>query len=689
MKRVAATAGLDLQISHNPQASALRRAWIQAARAWKISEEEFTRRVAAQFKIDLADLENRDPRAIRLVPKAVAQKFGALPLAATDSSILIATSDPTNTDATKEILTNAGRQPVFRLATPYPLSRAIEEAYRSDNSSQVVLQTLVAEAAETDFQVVSSDGRGLFTSIELEAPAVMRLCDLVLHQSLKYRASEVYVEPGKDQGRIRFRIDGVLQHLIDLPSEVQNRLVARLKHLALEERTDESVIPVRDEKGEEWQAHLHSTDTPQGEMLTLRFLSPALVLNLEGLNLSASSSDSVRQILAQKGGLFLVTGPARSGKTSFIYASLGAMGGSKVISLENPVEALIPGVTQVPFDPSLGLSFAETLQQLLNQDPDVVHAGEIRDLDTARTSLRAALIGRKVLATVHSTDVVGGVRRLLEMGLAPGRVAESLVGAVSLRLLRQLCPKCSRAFDPEKSGSTREGMLAKRLGVSPVKQPVGCDSCGSTGFRGQIPISEVLVMGTGVQAVLAKGPSDRELAWACRQEGMGSLMTSAMDRVRGGETTLEEVERVLGLPPQQEEGPAGLGPVLVVDDELQDRLVIGAVLKSSGFEVVEAEDGPTGLTMLETAKRPFSLMILDLRLPGMSGKEVLTKVRRSLSTHALPVIVLTGSTNPQDEIDLLDQGADDYVQKPVVNSRLQARVRAVLRRSGVNFIGEG
>lgn len=687
LKRVAATAGLDLQISHNPDASTLRRAWTQAARAWKISEEEFTRRVAAQFKIEVADLENRDPRAIRLLPRSVAKRFGVLPLAATDESILIATSDPTNSDATEEIRTNAGRKPAFRLATPYPLSQAIEQAYRSDKSAQVALQTLVAEAEGTDFQVVSSDGRGLFTNLDIESPAVVKLSDLILKQSTRYRASEVHIEPGNQQGRVRFRIDGVLQHLIDLPSEVQARLVARLKHLALTQSADDRVIPIRSESGEEWQAHLLSTETPQGEMVTLRLISPGVTPTMEGLNLSASAASGVRQILGQKGGLVLVTGPARSGKTSFVYAALGAMGGSKAISLENPVESVIPGITQVPFDPSAGLSFSETLQQLLDQDPDVIHAGEIRDLGTARTCLRAALTGRKVLATVHSSDAVSGVRRLLEMGLAPGRVAESLVGVISLRLLRELCPDCAQSFDETESGSTREGMLAKRLGVAPSRQPVGCESCASTGFKGQVPISEVAVLGAKARSVLASGPSDEEFLRACQQDGMGSLMTSALDRVRGGETTLEEVERVLGVPPRQEESPAGVGPVLVVEDELQDRMVIGAVLKASGFEVVEAEDGPTALKMLEAPKQSFSLMILDLRLPGMSGKEVLTQVRRSLPTHALPVIVLTGSTNPQDEIDLLDQGADDYVLKPVVNSRLEARVRAVLRRSGVNFIG--
>jgi CheY-like chemotaxis protein len=385
-------------------------------------------------------------------------------------------------------------------------------------------------------------------------------------------------------------------------------------------------------------------------------------------------------VVSERYGLVLVAGLAQTGKSTFIHAALRALSHAKVVSLENPVEVAVPGITQVGYDPSLGASFAETLQGLLDQNPEVIHAGEIRDLATARIALRAALTGRKVLATVHAVDAVSGIRRLLDMGVAPGRLAESLTGVVSLRLVRRLCPDCSRPFDPEAPRNPREALLAQLSGVIPPREAVGCTRCWNTGFRGQLPVAEVLILGPETRPALSAGRDDSEMERACRREGMLSLAASALERVRAGETTLREVERALGFPPRAPEAPAP-GPALVVDDEAGDRLLVGAVLAGMGLEVVEAEDGIAALTLLEKI-RP-SLVVLDLGLPGMPGREVLGRIRSAEVTRGVPVIVLTGSSRPEDEILLLDEGADDYVLKPVVNSRLEARVRAVLRRSGL------
>ncbi len=688
LRKVAAKAGLELQIPTNPDFPSLRRGWVQAARAWRISEEEFARRVAGEFKLEVADLSKRNPQAIRFLPKSICQRFGLLPLEVTDGTIVVATADPSNTEAQKDIERNAGRRAVFRVAGPYRLGQALEAAFSANETPLSLLQRLAEEAARADFQVVTSDGRGLFTSLELEAPAVVKLSDLVLRQAVRYRASEIHLEPGIQRGRIRFRLDGVLQDLSDLPLETQARLVARLKHQALGDRGDAHTILVKDDEGETWEAHLLSTDTPHGELLTLRLVAPGRLPALSDLGLASSAALEIRRLVGQKSGLILVAGPAQSGKSTFIYAALRAMSGAKVVSLENPLELAIPGITQVEYDAGSGLSFAETLQQLLSQNPDVLHAGEIRDLATARITLRAALTGRLVLASVHAVDAVSGIRRLLDMGLAAGRLAESLSGVVSLRLLRRLCPVCSTPFDGDGASGSREAMLAQISGISPASRRVGCEACGNTGFQGQVPISEVLVLDSGIRSLLASAPSDEELDGAFRKAGVTSLMARALDRVRNGDTTLEEVERVLGVPPREAQAAPSAGPVLVVEDDLQDRLVIGAVLRNIGFEVVEAENGAAAMEILGSGARRFSLLILDLGLPGMSGREILGQVRSSLATRALPVIVLTGSPRPQDEIDLLDEGADDYVLKPVVNARLEARVRAVLRRSGFVLPGD-
>ncbi len=684
---VAAHAGLELPLPQPPDLETLRRGWTSTVQACQVTDERFTERAAAHFRIGVADLSTWDPQAVRLIPETVARKYGILAISFTDTTVVVATSDPTNRLAVQEIVANAGRHPVFLLASPQRVARALERAYASTNAPKNALQTLVAQVAASDFQVVTSAGKGLFTSFELQDPAVVKLCDLILQQAVRYRATEVHVEPGRQKGRIRFRIDGVLQHLVDLPAEAHNRLVARLKHVAFDQPgVDPSEgFPIRAGGDIERRGHLLTTPTPDGELVSIRLAAPDQIPTLDSLHFDGPEGEKIREVLRRRDGLVLVTGPARSGTTSFVYACMRALERLSVISLENRIEQVIPGVTQIRYDASSGRSFAESLQQLLDRSPDVIHAGEIRDLATARIAIRTAVTGRKVLATLHTSDAVSGLRRLTDMGLDGGRLAESCHAVISLRLVRRLCPECKKAFNPADERPSRERKLAERMGVAPTCVPVGCKACAGTGYSGQLPLAEVLVVTPALRTLLATDPTDEELLRAARREGMRTFTEVALDRVANGETTVEELERVLGVVPSQHESAEGVGPVLVVDDEEQDRLVIRTVLDSMGFHVVEADDGSTAKEILDRRDHDFSLIVLDLFMPQMSGLEFLREIRQSLSTQSLPVIVLTGSKDPRDEIELLEAGADDYLLKPVVVDRVEARVRSVLRRSGVTL----
>ena len=687
LKDVAGHAGLDLEITRRPDVSAIRKAWPLVAKACGLPDDKFTRRVAGHFRIGVADVGAFDPQAVKLIPEAVARRYGILPLSSTNHSIVIATSDPANRSAHKEIVAHSSRQPVFMMASPTVLTEALERAYAPARAPKNALQTLVAQVAASDFQVVTNQGKGLFTSFELEDPAVVKLADVVLKQAVRYRATEVHIEPGAQQGRVRYRIDGVLQHVVDLPSTAHDRLVARLKHLAYEQpgANPDDGFQISIGQGRPKTAHLLATPTPDGELVMIRLVDQHDVPSLEGLGFDGVEGRKIKQILARQEGLVLVTGPARSGTTSFIYAALASLQRHSVISLEGRPELVVPGVTQIRYDASTGLSFAETLQQLLDRSPDVIHAGEIRDLGTARIALRTAVTGRKVLATVHTSDAVSGIRRLVDMGLAAGRLGESLHAVVSLRLVRKLCQKCARPFDPERDGKSREAKLASVLGVKPSKRAVGCRVCAGTGYFEQLPIPEVLVITPEMRAVLARSPNDAELLRAAQADGMRTFAEVGLERVAKGETTVEEVERVLGVVPTRDETAESVGPVLVVDDEPDDRLLVTTVLKNMGFQIVEAPDGAAARAMLEEGVEDFSMMLLDLFMPAMDGLELLRTVRQSLSTQSLPVVVLTSSSNPRHELELLEAGADDYILKPVVADRLEARVRAVLRRSGVRI----
>ena len=686
LKDVAGHAGLALDLPLRPDLPTLRAAWNRVVEACRTSEEEFTRRVAGHFRIGVADVSQRDPQAVRLIPEHVARRYGILGVALTERNVVVATFDPSNRSAYRAIVEHTGREPILLMASPRAIGEALDRAYQARQAPGNTLEWLVAEVAESDFQVVTSDGRGMFTSFELEDPAVVRLADLILQQAVRYRATEIHVEPGREKGRVRYRIDGVLQHVVPLPATAHGRLVARLKYMRDGAIGDpEEGFVVRGGPGLDRMAHLLTTPTPDGELLTIRLVAPHDLPTLDGLGYDGPEGDLIRRILARNEGLVLVTGPARSGTTSFVYASMHVLNKQNVLSLEGRVELHVPGVTQIRYDASTGKSFAETLQELLDRDPDVIHAGEIRDLPTARIALRTAVTGRKVLATVHTPDTVSGVRRLLDMGLAPGRLAESLHAVVSLRLVRRLCPHCARAVASEGELPPRERKLAQLVGVLPPKRVVGCRACAGTGYFGQVPVAEVLAMTPALRSLLGEGCEDADFELAAQMEGMRTLSQVALERVTRGETTVEEVERVLGIVPPREETPRSAGPVLLVEDDPQDRLLIGSIARDLGFDVVEAEDGERAIDLLDEEGGTYSMVLLDLMLPGIDGLEVLQRVRRAIETQYLPVLVLTSSPDPRREIELLDHGADDYMLKPVAVDRLQSRIRAVLRRSGVRI----
>ena len=687
LKNVAQQVGLELEIPPRPDVSVIRQAWPHVVKASRMPEDRFTQKLAANFRIGVAALSTFDPQAVRLIPESVARRHGILAISFTEGTVVVATSDPTSRASVRDIVEHSGRQPVFLLAGPAKLAETLERAYAPARQPRNALQTLVAKVAETDFQVVTNQGSGLFTSFELEDPAVVQLADIVLQQGLRYRATEIHVEPGKEAGRVRYRIDGVLQHVVDLPATAHARLVARLKHLAFDRPgvnpDDGFPVEITDPPARK-SAFVISTPTPGGELVWIRLVDPKAVPTLDSLNFGGIEARKIEQVLSRQEGLVLVTGPARSGTSSFIYAALHSLEHHAVISLEGRPELEVPGVTQIKYEPSSGLSFAQSLQQLLDRNPDVIHAGEIRDLDTARIVLRTAVTGRKVLATVHTSDAVSGVRRLLDMGLAGGRLAESMHAVVSLRLVRALCKKCARPFDPAKDARSREAKMASLLNAAPVKKAVGCRACAGTGYLGQIPIPEVLVMTPGVKSALTAEPNDLELLRVAQAEGMRTFAEVGLERVANGETTFEEIERVLGLVPTRQETVESVGPILVVDDDIQDLTLVGASLRNMGFEVVTAEGGPQGQALIESGDHDFCMVVMDLYMPDVDGNALLRAVRQSLSTQTLPVIVLTSSPDPRDELEVLEAGADDFLLKPIVVDRLEARVRAVLRRSGVH-----
>ncbi|MEO8140659.1 MAG: ATPase, T2SS/T4P/T4SS family, partial [Gemmatimonadota bacterium] len=359
-----------------------------------------------------------------------------------------------------------------------------------------------------------------------------------------------------------------------------------------------------------------------------------------------------------------------------------ATGEINIMTVEDPVEYELPGLTQIQVEPRRELTFASALRSILRQDPDVVFVGEIRDRETAEVAVQASLTGHLVLATLHANDAVGAVARFVDLGIDRSKIAATLRGSVAQRLARRACADCSvpvtGALTPD------EARLAARYGLPPLVRAVGC---AKTGYKGRLPLIEVLVSNSHFEELVVAGASNAQLQKSASVGGFRTLRDGAIDRVRSGETTLEEIDRVVGEVRDGADADAEAAAesqgahILLVDDDAITRATARAILQKNGFRVSEAVDGQSGLDQLE-ADRGFALMVLDLEMPILGGREVLAQVRKSVATAGLPVLVLTGAASEELEAQLMEEGADDYIRKPLAPARFVARIKAALRRAG-------
>jgi CheY-like chemotaxis protein len=326
------------------------------------------------------------------------------------------------------------------------------------------------------------------------------------------------------------------------------------------------------------------------------------------------------------------------------------------------------------------MTFAGALRAMLRQDPDVILVGEIRDKETAVTAAQAAMTGHLVLTTVHANDAVSAIARLADLGLQYSTIAQTMRGAIAQRLLRRVCASCG---EPVRGKLTPdEQRLTERHGIEPVVRAVGCTECGFTGYRGRLPVNEVLIGGPRMQQAIEQRKGWATLMRVAQQGGMRTLHEVGLEWVTQGRTTLVEVERVLGQGLDDIAGEVETGPprILLVDDDEQARTLMRSLLERDGYAVDDAEDGNRAIDILKE-DHDYQLVILDLAMPGLDGRQVLDQIRGSVETAALPVLIRTGTGSNELEAELLEAGADDYVEKSVDATRFMARVHAVLRRA--------
>jgi type IV pilus assembly protein PilB len=723
LQRVAKREGLpgadDIRILAH---ASVEEAWDATRKACRLSGRELAAAVARSFRTQVADLTLAEPTATKLLPASVARRYGVFPLRDGDRALVVATSDPTNVHAEHEIGFASGRTPHLQIAPPRAIANAIEAAYSPDKVAEALLEG-VSESVDDLVEVVGvTDEVEEISAEESGTGPVVRLTNLILLEAVERGASDIHIQPIATGGVVRYRVDGVLRSGMQMPNPVLTRVVSRIKVMSRLDIADR--LRPQDGRarmvveGNHYDLRISTVPTRRAEKVVVRVLSTTQTHGLEDTNMPTREVERLRHVLGNRDGIFVVTGPTGSGKTTTMYAALHEIATEDVniMTVEDPVEYELPGLTQIQVEPKQGVTFASALRAILRQDPDVIFVGEIRDLETAEMAAQASLTGHLVLATLHTNDAVGAIRRFTDLGLDHATVADTLRASLAQRLVRRVCPACAQPVSEPLTAVERH--LERRYGARPMVRAIGCDECAQQGFRGRLPVAEMFVTSPAVQRLIVEGASVQVIREQVQEEGMTTLLEAGLQLVREGRTTLEEIARVVG---DEGEGTMRVAPVtdspevsprpepsvpthlptpsirvapppfiedederphvLVVDDDGATRAIARGLLEKEGYRVSEAADGSEGLVML-TRGEAFDLMVLDLDMPTLGGRETLKAVRGSVSTAGLPVVVLTGTQDPGAEIELMEQGADDYIRKPIDPPRFVTRVKATLRRAG-------
>ena len=689
LENAAARAGIPGAKTVNIPANASRAAaWEQLVRVLRLSERALAERVAPVLRVPIADLEHAEPKAARLVPEKLAKKHGVYPLRETDRELTVASSEPQDYEAERDIGFASGRRITFELAGPASIEAALNGAYSADGVVENLLRSADSTLADAVSFVEDLEPERVAVQ-DVESAPLVKLTNLILSDAVMQRVSDIHIEPGGSKGGVvRFRIDGVMRQHMALPTGALNRIVSRIKVLGKLDIADRmrpqdgrTRIQVA---GKAYDLRISIVPTRDAEKAVIRILRPDTAKTLGDVGLASYELQRFRQLIGQRDGIVVVTGPTGSGKTTTLYAALSDVATSEVnvMTVEDPIEYELAGITQIQVETKRNVTFASALRSILRQDPDVIFVGEIRDAETAEVAAQAAATGHLVLATLHTNDAMSAVSRLSDLGLDRATISSVLRGAIAQRLVRRVCPDCVTPITGELTEN--EQRLSGQFGVVPTMRSIGCDRCNQSGYRGRLPIVEVALVSTGMVDQISAGATAAQLQRSAVAQGMRPLREVALEHVRNGTTTLEEVERVLGeVADDAALTPPASPAVLFVDDDAMLRHLATNILETSGYRVRQARDGAEALAIIASGD-DISLVITDLQMPGVDGSELVTRLRGNRQTAMLPVIILTGTDQQDTEVRLMDAGADDYIRKPIDPPRFIARVKGALRRAGVS-----
>ncbi len=465
----------------------------------------------------------------------------ALPVLLKEGKLYVAVDDPVRTFVADNLGFLVGREVVCAVAPPGALDRALEEISRAAGG-----------AGKEEGPGEGAPGKaGGIPGEDPDAP-IIRLVESSFEKALKMRASDIHVEPFEDRVRVRYRIDGVLRTVAEHPPHLHGPLVSRLKIMAgldiAEKRKPQDGRILVQVEGRPIDVRTSVLPTNHGETVVMRLLDrEANLLSLEALGFHPDDYAWFRKIIKRPNGIFLVTGPTGSGKTTTLYAALSELNRPdvKIITAEDPIEYHIPGINQCQVRHNIGLTFAKILRSMLRQAPNIILVGEIRDKETAEIAVQAALTGHLVFSTLHTNDAPSALTRLIDMGIKPFLVAASVQAVMAQRLVRTLCPRCKEPYEPAPSELESLGLDPAEAGGRTLYRPAGCPACEGTGYKGRKGIFELLEMdGTLREMVFRKEPTYKITRYAVTSGGMNTLLADGARKALAGETSVAEVLRV-------------------------------------------------------------------------------------------------------------------------------------------------
>jgi type II secretory ATPase GspE/PulE/Tfp pilus assembly ATPase PilB-like protein/CheY-like chemotaxis protein len=698
------------------------------------TDADIIEKLSHRFRLKVADASKVDLTVRQGVPEQLARRYRVLPLRLTDSYLELGTANPFDLDAEKALAFATAREIRLFLLAPSKITEKLDEMYKPEKAIDKLLEGMGDAEVLTTLPDAPAPEELNISEADASQKPVVRLVDMIISEGILSRASDIHVEPEEGGVAVRYRIDGVLRQVMKIPRQAGLPLISRIKIMSsldiadrLRPQDGRARVAVN---GQPIDLRVSTLPAQLGEKVVIRILdSRATVKSLDSLGLNPGEAEAIKRLLENHEGIILVTGPTGSGKTTTLYSAINQIKseGVNIVTVEDPVEYRMQGIVQVQVQEKAGLTFAAALRSILRQDPNVVLVGEIRDKETAQIAVQASLTGHLVLSTLHTNDASNAVTRLVDIGVEPYKIAASLRGVVAQRLMRKLCPTCKEVWMEAPPDRLRRWIPSG----TPLYRAAGCPDCAMTGYRGRFSILEILTMNPELERRIAAGEAADRIAEAAKRGGMKSLWDSGLAHVARGESTIEELTRVVDIPPDEgglvEEAtpparrsaggmrisgsfetvqmPAEAAPVsshfdlleeavvparrsgghgepalkvLLVDDEDSLRKVMRDLLERDGYVVTEARDGVQALDQVDRVGP--DIIVLDLNLPGLDGYGVLSHLRSRPATANIPVIVLTAKGDEDNEVRVFELGADDFLTKPFRARALSARLEAVLGR---------